>query len=166
MTKKYAITGHTSGIGRALYDYYLPNAVGFSRSNGYDISKDIQKIINDAKHCDVFINNAQQDFYQTDLLYELSKKFKGKIINIGSMSKYWVTDYKKDYKYAVEKQALDSMNAQLFWQGVDTAILNVSYVDTGTEKNNDKERINVKYVVQTVDWIINQPFKIKEMSIV
>ena len=35
---KIAITGHTKGIGKAIADLY-PNVIGFSRSNGYDISK-------------------------------------------------------------------------------------------------------------------------------
>ena len=32
------ITGHTSGIGKAIYEKY-DNSIGFSRSNGYDIGK-------------------------------------------------------------------------------------------------------------------------------
>ena len=48
---KYAITGHTSGIGKALYENYLPNAIGFSRSNGFNISTDIRKIIHESKNC-------------------------------------------------------------------------------------------------------------------
>tara|TARA_B100001057_G_scaffold483013_1_gene559205 strand:- start:646 stop:1140 length:495 start_codon:yes stop_codon:yes gene_type:complete len=161
---KYAITGHTSGIGKALYENYLPNAIGFSRSNGFNISTDIRKIIHESKNCDVFINNAQEDFYQTELLYELSKEFKGKIINIGSMSKDWITGHKKNYKYAVEKQALDSMNAQLFWEGVDTSIVNLSYVDV-SDQETVIEKLEVKYIIEIVDWIINQPFKVKEMSV-
>jgi len=160
---KYAVTGHTSGIGKALYENYLPNAVGFSRSNGFNITKDINKIIDQSKDCDVFINNAQEGFFQTELLYELSKTFKGKVINIGSMSKDWITGYKKNYKYAVEKQALNSMNDQLFWEGFNTSIINLSYVDTSDEKTSE-EKINVKYIIEMIDWIVAQQFRIKDMS--
>ena len=160
---KYAVTGHTSGIGKALYENYLPNVIGFSKSNGFDITKDIKKIIDLSSDCDVFINNAQEDFFQTELLYQLSKKFKGKVINIGSLSKDWITGYKKNYKYAVEKQALNSMNDQLFWEGFNTSIINLSYVDTSNEETSIEE-INVKYVIEIIDWIIAQPFRIKDMS--
>ena len=161
---KYAVTGHTSGIGKVLYNKYLPNAVGFSRTNGFDISKDIKEIIKQSKDCDIFINNAQQDFFQTELLYQLSKTFKGKIINIGSMSKDWITGYKTNYKYAVEKEALNSMNNQLFWEGISTSIINLSYVSSEDEQHIE-EKINVKYIIEVIDWIVNQPFRIKDMSI-
>jgi NADP-dependent 3-hydroxy acid dehydrogenase YdfG len=62
---KVAVTGHTSGIGKAIYEKYQPNSVGFSRSNGFDITKDIKKILKACKDCDIFVNNAQQDFFQT-----------------------------------------------------------------------------------------------------
>ena len=58
---KLAITGHTKGIGKAIADLY-PNSLGFSRSNGYDISKpeDVKLIIETTieMDCDVFVNNA------------------------------------------------------------------------------------------------------------
>ena len=42
--KKIVITGHTSGIGKAIYDKFTEiscrEIVGMSRSNGYDIEKD------------------------------------------------------------------------------------------------------------------------------
>ncbi len=77
---KFAITGHTNGIGKAFSE--LPevkdNYIGFSKSNGYNI-KDVEhrrKIIRESLDCDVFINNAYTLYYQTDLLYELHKKWK------------------------------------------------------------------------------------------
>ena len=37
---KIAITGHTKGIGKACFDLFNTdnNCIGFSRSNGFDIS--------------------------------------------------------------------------------------------------------------------------------
>lgn len=34
---KYAVTGHTLGIGKAIYEELSPNCIGFSKSTGYDI---------------------------------------------------------------------------------------------------------------------------------
>jgi hypothetical protein len=86
---KYAITGHTQGIGQGLYNRLSPNATGFSRSTGYDIDnkEDRRRIIRESKDCDVFINSAGSNFSQTYLLIELFNAWKDTnktIINIGS----------------------------------------------------------------------------------
>ena len=86
---KYAVTRHTYGIGKCLYDRLSPNAIGFSKSSGYDITnkEDRQRIIKEAYDCDVFINNAPAAFGQTYLLIELFNVWKNlnkTIINVGS----------------------------------------------------------------------------------
>ena len=86
---KYAITGHTQGIGLALANLLTPNYIGFSSRNGYDITvkENRETIILQSADCDVFINNAYADFNQVTLLYELFKIWKGSdkiIVNIGS----------------------------------------------------------------------------------
>ena len=86
---KYAITGHTSGIGKFIYEQLNLNIVGFSKSSGYDITQfsDRKRIINEVKDCDIFINNAHDGFAQTYLLIELFKEWHNKnktIINVGS----------------------------------------------------------------------------------
>lgn len=68
-----AITGHTSGIGKGLYDYFLNlncRVKGFSKDNGFDIgdrsNQDI--IISYTKDCDLFINNAYHYYSQVELM--------------------------------------------------------------------------------------------------
>ena len=94
---KIAITGHSKGLGKALYNSLIKQGhtcYGFSRSNGYDISErqDRKAIIFKAKDCDVFINNAYHEFAQCDLLEDIFEHWrdnpKGTIININSRSKY------------------------------------------------------------------------------
>jgi NAD(P)-dependent dehydrogenase (short-subunit alcohol dehydrogenase family) len=69
---KIGITGHSRGLGRALAKQLgVDNqVVGFSRSSGYDISH-THEIIKDALECDIFINNAYQNYCQTYLLSSL-----------------------------------------------------------------------------------------------
>lgn len=57
---KIAITGHTSGLGKFLFDKYSldHNCIGFSRSNGFDLEKDHDIIVKKIKTCDLFINNS------------------------------------------------------------------------------------------------------------
>jgi NADP-dependent 3-hydroxy acid dehydrogenase YdfG len=97
--KKIGITGHSSGIGQAIYDYFSPfnEVLGFSRSNGYDLTDPVKykEVVSILENCDIVINNAYNTncrFLQTDILnhfidknlYDSSKC----IVTIGSMSKY------------------------------------------------------------------------------
>ena len=57
---KIGITGHTKGIGKKISDYFLKNnheVIGFSRSSGYDISKesDRKRIIAQINFLDIFL---------------------------------------------------------------------------------------------------------------
>ena len=165
MQNKIAITGHSSGIGQAIFERYSPNAIGFSRSNGYDISKDMWSIIAESQDCDIFVNNAQSDFSQTELLYALAKNFKGLIVNIGSLSKDWTKGHKPNYKYSIEKTALHKANDQLFWAGVNTCIIHPGYVDTKMARKFNVDKLSVENIVDVFDWIINQSFCIKEISV-
>ena len=55
---KIGITGHTSGIGKYMFDNH--GSKGWSTSTGFDLTdpKARQEMINDAEDIDVFINNA------------------------------------------------------------------------------------------------------------
>jgi RmlD substrate binding domain len=112
---KIAITGHTAGIGQALYKEFQERGhvvSGFSRTNGYDISKpdDINKIITESADADLFVNNAHHGFSQTTLLYDLAAAWRSQhktIVCIGSsLTGRWITSH-KEYGYRTYKIALD-----------------------------------------------------------
>lgn len=72
---KIAITGNTAGIGQALENKLSlqgHDIQGLSRRLGYNI-RSIPKIISAIKDCDLFINNAQEGYCQTELLFEIFK---------------------------------------------------------------------------------------------
>jgi hypothetical protein len=170
---KYAITGHTSGLGKTLSN--LVDFVGFSRSNGYDISsKDSRKeIINKSDDCQVFVNNAHCEFFQTTLFYELYEKWKDKnklIINIGSNSSDGIKTY--PHIYAVQKSALEKASEQLFNQSKTCQIILIKFGWINTDRVmsafnppsfidvNDAAKIIVdfslfKYKIQTVTILPN-----------
>jgi nucleoside-diphosphate-sugar epimerase len=88
---RIAITGHSAGIGQALAKIYESQGheiVGLSRRNGYNI-RSISKLVEKIQDCDIFINNAQAGFAQTELLFAVYKLWQGKenkkIINISTM---------------------------------------------------------------------------------
>jgi len=118
---KIAITGHSSGIGQALAKQYEQRGheiVGLSRRNGYNI-RSLPKISNQIESCDMFINNAQVGYAQTELLYDIWQKWKGikgkHIINISTLLTTVSSGPGGEYidknigitQYYVQKQALE-----------------------------------------------------------
>jgi nucleoside-diphosphate-sugar epimerase len=87
---KIAITGHTAGIGQALAKQYQlagHEIVGLSQRNGNNI-RNTPKICDQIESCDVFVNNAQAGYAQTELLFEMAQRWSGtgkQIIVISTM---------------------------------------------------------------------------------
>lgn len=87
---KYAITGHTQGVGKKAYERLSPNIIGFSLSTGYDINDPMarKKILEQSMDCDVFINNATDNFAQTYMFLDIVEAWynlpEKTIINVGS----------------------------------------------------------------------------------
>jgi hypothetical protein len=115
--KKIIITGHTSGVGKAIYDKFKEiscrEIVGMSRSNGYDIDADFDKIVAEAEGCELFINNAYRDGQQLKLVEALKDKVDMMVV-MGSVSRFYPelipTDYVKDKQALSEACRLISLN--------------------------------------------------------
>jgi len=109
-----AITGHTNGFGKYMFERL--DAIGLSRSNGFDI-KNTTQIIDAIRDCDIFINNAADGFAQTEILYAVFDAWQNEnklIINIGSRSKdFTLREREKSFGYSVEKLALEHASKQL-----------------------------------------------------
>lgn len=76
---KIAITGGTAGIGQALGNAYETRGhevLRLSRRTGHNI-RSIPKIADAIESCDVFVNNAQAGFAQTELLFEMAQRWTG-----------------------------------------------------------------------------------------
>ena len=74
---KIAITGHSAGIGQALSKIYSSQGheiVGLSRRDGNNI-RNIPKICDHIEPCDMFVNNAQAGYAQTELLFEMARRW-------------------------------------------------------------------------------------------
>lgn len=147
-----AITGHTSGLGKSIFD--KTNSIGFSRSNGYDINQP-QPIVEAAKNFDVFINNAYSGFAQVGMLYNIYESWKNQdklIVNISSNSSDGIKN--KIHPYAIHKAALDKASEQLSNLGNRCRVVNIKpgWIDTPRVSTINEKKIDT---IQLSDFIIN-----------
>lgn len=116
---KIAITGHSAGIGRALANLLEQRGheiVGLSKRYGHNIHN-IPKIASLIDPCDIFINNAQSHFAQTDLLFAVWRQWRGqdkKIFNISTKMVSMDMAPKEDWdEYIIQKKTLELANELL-----------------------------------------------------
>jgi nucleoside-diphosphate-sugar epimerase len=169
---KVAITGHSKGIGKALADIFCNNGhtvLGFSRSNGFDISESSNRasIIKDSQDVDIFINNAYHPTGQLELLKEIIEQWKHSnkiIINIGSKCTMYPTEnpnplieqYQIEYKNAKQQQE-DVINALLPHRHPKLLNIVPGLVDAGLSKiySDDPNRIDPIHLAQLVYNIVS-----------
>ena len=110
---KIAITGHSAGIGQALtkiFEAQGHEVIGLSRRNGYNI-RSLPKVVGMIESCDMFINNAQVGYAQTELLFEVWRRWRGQekyIVNVGTQMTDILLPPKEEWdEYIIQKKALD-----------------------------------------------------------
>ena len=170
---KIAITGHTQGIGKAVYELLSKEheVLGFSRSNGYDITNTEQRqnLISSVETCDVFINNAYAIRYQTELLKVFCKKWKDAadkfIIHIGSK---WIfyppPDYPEHRLYRKEKQEQEKISNE-YLTSFSPKVCNILLGPTDTDMVKDwtipkipttAVADTIKNIIDTKDYVFVQ----------
>jgi len=140
------------------YTYYI---TGTRRGLGHALEKKYGNC-ESLEDCDVFINCKHNGFSQVDLLYKAAALNK-RIINIGSNS----PDQSKQqpHIYQIQKAALDKANDQLFYQGIDTTIVRFGYFESESTKDIDLPKMEIGYCVEMISFILNQPYRIKEITV-
>lgn len=137
---KIAITGHTAGIGQALAKEYTLDGheiVGLSRREGNNI-RNVPKICDQIEPCDVFVNNAQAGYAQTELLFEMAKRWANTGKHIMVISTMMTQDPVSVLPgldmlaYHQQKVTLEEMIKQLRYQhlGVNIIIVRPGYIAT------------------------------------
>lgn len=165
--RSVAVTGHTSGIGKSIFEYFTTDIVkGYSRSNGYDITlqTDRLRILNDVKNFDIFVNNAYSNFDNSQLLMlkeicELWQNEDKIVINIST--RFTETDH----LYSTTKQALDEY-CKLF-QRTPLYVLNLKpgAVDTPRIKNIDVDKMSSNNILTVIDFCLLNRNKFKVHSL-
>lgn len=155
---KIAITGHTKGIGRAIHNYFIvQNEVkGFSRSNNYDISinTDRDRIIEESYDCDIFVNNAYNNYddSQTLLLADIFESWQSRmdkiIINISSR---WTNGKNK---YCLSKRDQDLFCEQKIFLYPKIINIKPGLINTERVKHEHGKKHDPETVVEIIDFIL------------
>jgi NAD(P)-dependent dehydrogenase (short-subunit alcohol dehydrogenase family) len=174
--KNVAITGHSKGLGKILYDRYIEkgcNVFGASRSNGYNLNSNdgLTRFYDQLKECDILINNAP-GMFQMHILKRAFDMWKGKdkiIMNIGSRTTQFGLANAMDY--GTEKAALDffARSAQHFGERFPHVLLIRPGHFTGERTLHKKaEKIEVDHVADLVEFMIDSvsKFRILDMVVV
>jgi NADP-dependent 3-hydroxy acid dehydrogenase YdfG len=128
---KIAITGHTAGLGQALaqqYELAGHTIIGLSKREGNNI-RNTPKICDQIEPCDVFVNNAQAGYAQTELLFEMANRWQGTnkhIIVISTMMTQSPTSSLPGLDmdaYRVQKVALEESVKQIRNRRLDLKII-------------------------------------------
>jgi hypothetical protein len=156
---KCVVTGHTSGIGKIIYDHFLSKGwevIGMSRSNGYNIVTDQKRVIDDSVGCDIFVNCAYDGTAQLELLDALHDKVKN-IIVIGSVAADWAKIWKD---YGSNKYNLQERCKEIALED-NPKFANIFYLKLAFCENSswpifvdEKYKASFKEILQIVDtWI-------------
>ncbi len=151
------ITGHTSGIGKYIYEKY--GGVGLSRTTGFDITKDnISQYITPQT---IFINNAFA-FHDLDAQSNILDQAinASKIICIGTNSQ-WEGVYKD------AKERLKQKCHKYFLEGKDITYLALGKVDTPymQKLHPDDNFIDKEYLMNCIEFILNSKYRIEILSV-
>ena len=174
---KIAITGHTSGIGKAIFDALTVSydVIGLSRTNGFDITTDLgrSKIIDAAYDCDIFINNAFDYVNYTDAQFVVGKKIfdawhneEKYIVNISSR----VNDFDQiEYQnYADVKLQLDEFyNENVAYARPYIINFRPGATDTRVMRHSTADKMSPEHVASVVKFVIDnlQNFKIRNITL-
>jgi len=165
------ITGGNRGLGLTLCQVF--NGDSYSRSNGYDITKDQEKLAELSLNYDVFINNAFDgpfhepwaNFGQVYLLNKVANLWKsqnksGTIINIGSIGSESIVSPLQEFEtYRVAKIALKHHSRQwtrAFKENLvtfKTSLLTVDRLDTEVTRSRSNWTGNGHDLVELTNYV-------------
>lgn len=131
----YGITGDTSGFGKYIAKRLVNeghSVVGISRTNGFDLTKDMNAIVQHFKDCDIIINNSSGGNMQSKLLEKLYQEYrysKKSVINVGS----WITRVERsrihniDLRHYTDKSNLSAISDMINYDNTTIRSIHLSW---------------------------------------
>jgi hypothetical protein len=161
---KIAITGHTKGIGKCIFDNIISD--GFSRTNGFDITKP-DTFIDSIKNFDVFINNTFHPTYQKEVfekLFNIWKYEEKTIINILNLSTLLSDDLNTQHEYFKSKKIFKESIQKILLKNKNKKV-RVINLFIGTMENHinylGKNKVKYKDVIDTINFVLKTPQSIE-----
>jgi len=160
---KIAITGHTKGVGKSIFDRLSSTheVFGFSRTNGYNI-QDYKNILLEIKDFDVFINNTYFENYQELIFSSLFKEWKDKdktIVNILNAST--ILNPQTTLKYSRDKTNLfETIKITLIDNPVKKCrVINLlpSTIEPNPAYPDIKNKLDPDFIARQLEYTINTP---------
>lgn len=177
------ITGHSSGIGLAIYKQLSRTSLtvtGFSLSNNYDIA-DPDTIISQLYGEHVFINNAWIDFYQVEMFDKWYATFKDTphttIVNVGStVATGRLQESQHPVYMASKKELVKHSDLAIADLTRECRIININpgwvnsrlgdaWVNGKLPSGNKTPMLTTDECADAVCWAINQPQHIEVSSL-
>jgi len=114
--KKCAITGGSRGLAQAWVQHFGNKQdwqiQAFAQSTGYDLHKDLERVINQSESSDLFINNAHDQQLQLKLLNHLHTSVKRMIV-CGSVAADDLAAHPDEPQYGQNKRDLEWRTSHL-----------------------------------------------------
>lgn len=160
---KIAITGHTAGIGQAFAEYLSGRGhdiLGLSKRDGNNI-RIIPRTVEQILPCDMWINNAQSGYAQTELLYKVVEAWKGNrqkmIWNISTMMTTSAgvpeipgQSFLAMAEYKNQKRALEDAVREMQYKGVNMCLIRPGAVATQPYNKASINSADVRHWVAAV----------------
>lgn len=147
---KIAITGHTAGLGKFLYEYFDKEGhevIGFSRSNGFDLQYDCDKICKLAKDSDIFFNNTCFSNKQIYLFDQLVSHV-GKMVVMGSTARLWCDILRTEYAYNKKNLYEAVFKYSIHKKSTPCLHLDLSFLEISKEYENMPSKIKSNYPIK------------------
>lgn len=171
---KIAITGGTAGIGQALGDIYEKQGhevLRLSRRTGHNI-RSVPKVGDVIESCDMFVNNAQAGFAQTELLFDVWRRWRHTnktIMVISTMMTQCPVSVIPDLdEYYLQKKTLEEACTQLRYKEGSPAIILVKPGAVATQPGQHGHPYcdPVEWAQTLVDSLaVNSKLRINEIAI-
>jgi hypothetical protein len=180
---RITITGHTSPMGKGVYDHYSKtyDCLGVSRNTGYDLTKseDQDRVVSEAMTCDVFLNIAHVGASQSSLLLKLQERWTHdaplrKVITIGSLAtkvpKKLLDQVGIDKQYLKDKHHIDAVHNALanqtpFGPQLKFSLVRVLNYGEKTGDRSGEPTCTAQDIIRTIDYVIDESMYISTLDV-